>query len=123
MPIRRFAAAVLLAALSTALAAGAAIAGEQAAIVLSQASASAAEERKIAEADVEIRVANDELAQARRRLEAGTQATAKDRINQLRGGGPYTDAYHLRVKALREDVTKAQVRLDHAITARKALGN
>ena len=43
-------------------------------------------------------------------------------MNQLEGGGPYTDAYHLRVEQLKTDVVKAQQRLDRAITARKAIG-
>ncbi len=78
---------------------------------------------QIAAADVEIKVATDELAQARRRFEAGRQASSKDRVNQLEGGGPMTDAYHLRVEALQKDVAKAQARLDQAIAARKALDN
>jgi hypothetical protein len=90
-------------------------------VIVAQASADRAS--KIAAADVEIKVATDELSQARRRLEAGRHSTAKDRVNQLEGGGPMTDAYNLRVEALQKDVAKAQERLDRAITARKALDN
>jgi len=77
--------------------------------------------KQIAAADAEIRSAQNELVEARRRFETGRKATSADRVNQLEGGGPYTDAYYLRVEALKSDVTKAQERLDRAINARKAL--
>lgn len=91
--------------------------------LLAQATPSSDRATKIAAADVEIKVATDELQQARRRLEAGRQSTDKDRVNQLQAGGPLTDAYHLRVQALQQDVVKAQERLDRALAARKALDN
>ncbi|MCG6874374.1 MAG: hypothetical protein LJE97_04720 [Betaproteobacteria bacterium] len=78
--------------------------------------------KEIAAADTEIRVARGELEEARRRFEAGRKATSTDRVNQLEGGGAYTDAYHLRVEQLKADVVKAQQRLDRAISARKAIG-
>ena len=77
--------------------------------------------KAIAAADAEIRSAQNQLEEARRRFEIGRKAGSTDRVNQLEGGGPYTDAYYLRVEALKTDVTKAQERLDRAITARKAL--
>jgi hypothetical protein len=78
--------------------------------------------KEIAAADTEIRVARDQLDAARRRFEIGRKATSADRVNQLEGGGNYTDAYNLRVEQLTADVTKAQARLDRALDARKALG-
>jgi predicted aconitase len=77
--------------------------------------------KQITAADTEIRVARDELTMARRRFESGRKPTAADRVNQLEGGGPHTDAYYLRVEQLKADVVKAQQRLDRAITARKAI--
>lgn len=59
---------------------------------------------------------------ARRRFEAGRKPAKTDRVNQLEGGANYTDAYTLRVEQLKVNVTKAQERLDHAIDARKAIG-
>lgn len=126
MPMNPSAAVALAAALglaASALPAAAAPGAAHTPMLLAQTTASADRANKIAAADVEIRVATDELAQARRRFEAGRQITEKDRVNQLQGGGPMTDAYNLRVQALQQDVTKAQARLDRAITARKALDN
>ncbi|MCZ7563556.1 MAG: hypothetical protein M5U08_06845 [Burkholderiales bacterium] len=123
MPTRPFSAtAVLTAVLGFAAAPALAAPGADASAArLAQATAAADHAGKIAAADVEIKVAVDELAQARRRLEAGRQATTKDRVNQLEGGGPMTEAYNLRVQALQQDVAKAQKRLDRALAARKAL--
>ncbi|MCL4802157.1 MAG: hypothetical protein KJ025_21370 [Burkholderiales bacterium] len=90
---------------------------------VAQATASADRSGNIAAADVEVKVAADELEKARRRLDAGRQPSDQDRVNQLKGGGPMTDAYHLRVQALQQDVAKAQARLDRALAARKALDN
>lgn len=78
--------------------------------------------KEIAAADLEIRVAQGELEQARRRFEAGRRPVQTDRVNQLEGGGDHTDAYYLRVEQLKADVVKAQQRLDRAIDARKAIG-
>ena len=89
---------------------------------LAQSSGSQDRAKEIAAADAEILSARNQLEQARRAFESGRKASSADRVNQLEGGGPYTDAYHLRVEALKADVTKAQVRLDRALTARKALG-
>jgi len=114
---------VLPAALAMASGAVSAAAAEQVSSATIVAQADADRASKIAAADVEIKVATDALSQARRRFEAGRQVTSKDRVNQLEGGGPMTDSYNLRVQALQQDVTKAQERLDRAITARKALDN
>jgi spore coat polysaccharide biosynthesis protein SpsF (cytidylyltransferase family) len=92
------------------------------ALLVAQSPATSDRAKEIAAADAEIRVARGELEEARRRFEAGRKATSTDRVNQLEGGGPYTDAYHLRVEQLKTDVVKAQQRLDRAITARKAIG-
>ena len=78
--------------------------------------------KQIAAADAEILSARNQLEQARRAFESGRKTSSADRVNQLEGGGPYTDAYYLRVEALKAEVTKAQQRLDRALTARKALG-
>lgn len=126
MPMRRPTAFAVPALFACAASASPAIAAEHPLVppmTVAQATASADRASKIAAADVEIKVATDELSQARRRLEAGRQVTAKDRVNQLEGGGPTTDAYNLRIQTLQQDVTKAQARLDQAITARKALDN
>ena len=90
-------------------------------VVIAQSSAAPDRAKQITAADAEIRSAQNQLEEARRRFEIGRKATQADRVNQLEGGGPYTDAYYLRVEALKQDVTKAQERLDRAITARKAL--
>ena len=98
-------------------------AGAEGADPLRVAQSSGAQDRakEIAAADAEVLSARNQLQQARRAFESGRKATSADRVNQLEGGGPYTDAYYLRVEALKTDVTKAQERLDRAITARKAL--
>jgi hypothetical protein len=93
-----------------------------ASIVVAQSTTAPDRAKEIADADTEIRVARDQLDTARRRFEIGRKATSADRVNQLEGGGNYTDAYNLRVEQLSADVTKAQARLDRAIDARKALG-
>lgn len=90
--------------------------------LVAQAPATQDRAKEIAAADAEIRSAQNELNEARRRFEVGRKASKTDRVNQLEGGGPYTDAYYLRVEALKADVTKAQQRLDRAITTRKAIG-
>lgn len=89
---------------------------------LAQSSGAQDRAKEIAAADAEVLSARNQLEQARRAFESGRKASSTDRVNQLEGGGPYTDAYHLRVEALKADVTKAQARLDRALTARKALG-
>jgi hypothetical protein len=94
----------------------------EASFVIAQAPATQDHAKAIAAADTEVRVARDALDEARRRFEAARKPTAADRVNGLEGGGPYTDAYLLRVEQLKADVTKAQERLDSAIRARKALG-
>lgn len=93
-----------------------------ASIVVAQSTTAPDRAKEIAAADTEIRVARDQLDAARRRFEIGRKATSADRVNQLEGGGNYTDAYNLRVEQLKADVTKAQARLDRALDARKALG-
>jgi hypothetical protein len=90
-------------------------------LATAQSSANPDRAKAIAAADAEVRSAQNQLEEARRRFEVGRKASSVDRVNQLEGGGPYTDAYYLRVEALKQDVTKAQERLDRAITARKAL--
>jgi hypothetical protein len=121
--MKRPTALALPAALAVALGASAATAAEHVPHATIVAQAGTDRTSKIAAADVEIKVATDELAQARRRFEAGRQMTSQDRVNQLEGGGPTTEAYNLRVRTLQQDVTKAQERLDRAIAARKALDN
>jgi len=93
-----------------------------ASVVVAQSTTGQDRARQIAAADTEIRVARDQLDEARRRFETGRKATSADRVNQLEGGGNYTDAYNLRVEQLKSDVTKAQARLERALDARKALG-
>jgi|AP12_2_1047962.scaffolds.fasta_scaffold00591_6 hypothetical protein len=93
-----------------------------ASVVVAQSTTAQDRAKQIAAADTEIRVARDELDTARRRYEAGRKETSADRVNQLEGGGAQTDAFYLRVEHLKSVVTKAQERLDHAINARKALG-
>lgn len=90
--------------------------------LIAQSSTTQDHAKAIAAADAEIVVARDALDGARRRFEAGRQATSADRVNQLQGGTHYSDAYYLRVEQLKADVAKAQKRLDAAINARKALG-
>jgi hypothetical protein len=93
-----------------------------ASVLVAQSTTAPDRAKEIAAADTEIRVARDQLDAARRRFEIGRKATSTDRVNQLEGGGNYTDAYNLRVEQLKADVTKAQARLQRALDARKALG-
>jgi len=111
----------LRAVLFAVVAAFAAGAGAEGADPFRVAQSSGTRAKEIAAADAEIRSARNQLEEARRAFETGRRAGKTDRVNQLEGGGPYTDAYYLRVEALKADVTKAQQRLDQAITARKAL--
>lgn len=117
LPVVSFVLLVLLAQLGT----GARAEGS-AALVVAQSATTPDRAKEIAAADTEIRVARGELETARRRFEAGRTASSTDRVNQLEGGGAQTDAYYLRVEQLKADITKAQQRLDRAITARKAIG-
>lgn len=79
-----------------------------------------ARQRRLAEADREMRAAEDALAQARLQLTAGLEPLPGERTGTASGGSRLNEAYDARQRQNEKAVADAQVRLDRAIAARNA---
>jgi hypothetical protein len=78
--------------------------------------------RALDEADSVIRQAEQNLAEARRALKAGTEPLAGERLGTVRRGFTrLSDAYWMRISALEHEVEKATKELEHAYSERNAL--
>jgi hypothetical protein len=81
---------------------------------------SASRSRRLAEADAEVRAAEEALNQARLRQIAGREPEAGERTGTATGGSRLNEAYDDRQRANEKAVAEAQARLDRAVAARNA---
>src|SRR5262245_42803177 len=76
--------------------------------------------QRLREATAEVESAQQDLAQARLRLEAGKEPLPGERTGTATGGSRLNDEYWARQAANEDAVRKAQARLDAAVAARNA---
>jgi len=76
--------------------------------------------QRLRDATAEVEAAQQDLAQARLRLDAGKEPLPGERTGTATGGSRLNDAYWARQAANEEAVRKAQDRLDAAVAARNA---
>jgi hypothetical protein len=77
-------------------------------------------QRRLAEADKEMRAAEEALAQARLQLTAGLEPLPGERTGTASGGSRLNEAYEARQRQNEKAVADAQARLDRAVAARNA---
>ena len=86
----------------------------------SAASSPTAQQQSLDAADNEVKIAQQDLDNAKAALESGREPQPGERIGIAGGGSRLTDAYQQRIQSLEQAVAAAQQRLDQALSRRNA---